>query len=288
LTAGEFGYDRTTDFDTNTNYLSHYGPSSENQKAHRQSNSMINDKIASKSRAGFIMRNSENEKVRSSKHSDTTFSYKAPKEYLKFSMKHKPRMYQEIKPVKAGAFSSFCGDSNKKVESKYSDRITLSARQMSRYETANEVKIQDDIPSQQTNNGLYSTRDHITQDDCQSARGPYIGVSSKAQSRLKSSRDSISHDLFKKPKVFSIEMLEKAIRDVGNNKIQYEIEIPFQNLNANNQLSDLLNIPSSKGSSNNTPLNLESSLLCEDSEVAKELNFFLEDFPKTLIEDKSE
>lgn len=222
---------------------------------------MINDKIATKSRAGFIMRNNENQTIRSSKHSETTFSYKAPKEYLKFSMKHKPRMYQEIKPVKAGAFSSFCHGTNRKVESNHSDRITLSARQMSRYETANEVKSKDETRSQQTNNGLYSTRDHITQDDCQSARDPYIGVSSKTSNRVQSSRDSISHDVFKKPKIFSIEMLEKAIRDVGNNKIQYEIEIPSHNQNANNQLSDLLNIPSSKGSSNHTPMNLESSLL---------------------------
>jgi hypothetical protein len=246
MTGREFGNDRTSDFDLNTNNMSHYRPSSENTKTHRQSPVITTDKMSNKPRAGFIKRNNGSENVPSIDHSDTAYSYIVPKEYLKFSMKHKPRMYKEIRPVKAEAYSSFCLDSHKKVESKHSDRATLSARKINRYEVINESKTPDVLGSQRTHNGFNSKRKLLTPDKSQSVRSPYTNVSSRAQECFKSTEDSVKHDVFYNSKVFSIEMLEKAIRDVGNNKIQYKIDLPSTDSNTNFQSTNELNIPSSK------------------------------------------
>jgi hypothetical protein len=246
MTGREFGHDRTSDFDLNTNYMSHYGPSSENTKAYKQSPVINSDKISNKPRAGFIKRNNGSENIPSSDHSDTAYSYKVPKEYLKFSMKHKPRMYKEIRPVKAEAYSSFCIDSHKKVDSRHSDRAALSARRINRYEVVNESKTPDVLGSQKTHDRLNCKRKISTPDKSQSVRSPYTYVSSRAQECCKSTENSVKHGVFDNSKVFSIEMLEKAIRDVANNKIQNKIDLPSRDSNTNFQLTNELNIPSSR------------------------------------------
>ena len=157
--------------------------------------------------------------------------------------------------------------------------MTLSARQNQRYfvpPTSNTLDSQCDSLGFKTDQGSTheerQTKD--VSDECLSARAPYQSVSTRSQSRLRPSLESRgSKESIQPPKIFSIEMLEKAIRDVGNNQVDIEVSQRSQRMQSSqSNFRESLKIPSLKDSTVSLPKDEDTSLVCEDADLAQELD----------------
>lgn len=224
----------------------------------------------------------------------------------KYNIENTNKLYREIQTIQSEAVSKF----NESVQTKSTTTHKRKA-EVAFYQPQQSIKMTTPKVSTTSENFSHSTvsvlrecnRDLSSNESKRierviqapmkiTSRTPYPGVSSKSKNRVRAQSEctiELSHPQNPSPSIFSIEMLEKAVRDTeGKNariKLNYEYEnkaeLDFDKVRVTTQESIL--IPSSKHSDIDTPKNLgDTTLLVEESSIEKELDDMQNDFPQDL------
>ena len=201
-------------------------------------------------------------------------------EYLKFKIDNKPKLYQEIWSGKPTPFSSFCQESKDLEKSEKYWRIpnyksTMSARN-NKYIPLTWARSETQVRVL----GQKESKFLDISEEVNSSRSPYVGISTRSKIRPRFSQETVSESMDEKPKIFSIEMLEKAVNDVKSGQ---DTNFSYSHqLSENQDFIENLKIPTTKESRENTSKDIDSSLLWENSVLVKELDFLQQDFPTSL------